>query len=465
MNSSRNTDRVIGIVTLGIASYLNPLLKLASILNRQGYQVVFLSTSDVVARTAGSAGCGFFQLNAAPSDACLADAKSARHPIWLPARLRDQRIRARADQAWMLEGHGLPEFLRQHQPRSMLVMAELHEYIVFLAGNDVPVVVLDTHLATRRQPGIPPPHRAHIPGVGLSARCYSAFQWSMLKQRRRLSRGWQRLKLGKPARISALQQLARDLNLDARQFLDMSQWHFVDYPQLPLLRLANPRLNFWGTPEPGVFYAGAMPGGASSALGPLQPESDGWRGFSKTSQGAGRPLVYCSLGSFMSNGELIGRVIKASENQPWNLLIATGPDCQPSDLGPLPNNVAAFQWLPQWDVLDHAQAMLCAGGNATINECIFKGVPMLVYPIDRMDQYGMAARVQFHKLGLRGQQNDEPASIREKLAAVLASASIRANVDTMRAHFLADRGSENAAAELREAMQYAQSRQASSEQR
>jgi UDP:flavonoid glycosyltransferase YjiC (YdhE family) len=465
VNSSCDTERVIGIVTLGIASYLNPLLQLAPILTRQGYTVVFLSTSDVVASAANSAGYAFFQLKAAPSDACLADAKTAVQANWLPTRIRDQRIRASADQAWMRHGHGLAEFIQQYQPEIMLVMAELHEYIVFLAGHHAPLVVIDTHLATRRQPGIPPPHRAHIPGVGPFARCYSALQWSMLKQRRRLSRGWQRLKLGKPARISALQQLARELNLDARQFLDMSQWHFVDYPQLPLLRLANPRLNFSTAPEPGVFYTGALPGGAPAAGGPLQPDSDEWRGFSKAIHRAGRPLVYCSLGSFMSNGEFIRRVIKASKNQPWSLLLATGPDCQPSDLAPLPDNVAAFQWLPQWDVLDHAQAMLCAGGNATINECLFKGVPMLVYPIDRMDQYGMAARVQFHGLGLRGQQHDKPASIREKLAALLASGSIRASIDAMQVHFLADAGSGNAEAAVREAMQYAQSCQTNAEQR
>ncbi|MBV7332993.1 hypothetical protein KFU94_33145 [Chloroflexi bacterium TSY] len=61
------------------------------------------------------------------------------------------------------------------------------------------------------------------------------------------------------------------------------------------------------------------------------------------------------------------------------LLLSTGPQVSTDDLGTLPPNVKAFSSVPQLDVLRHADLMLCHGGITTINECIFFGVPMIVY--------------------------------------------------------------------------------------
>ncbi len=457
MQDSRESSPTAGIVTLGIASYLNPLLQLASLLQRQGYRVVFLSTNDVAASAAAKNGYGFYRLNAGPSEACVAETGVGAGDRWLPASMRDSRSRARAEQAWMEKGHGLLDFLQQYQPLLMFVMAELHEYIVFLAGHRVPLVVVDTHLTTRRRRGMPPPHRGYAPASDLLARCHCALDWWSLKQRRRFSRFRQRLKHGRAARFSALEQLATKLQLEPRQFLDLEQWHYVDYPQLPLLRLANPELDFPGSPEPGVFYAGAL---ANNAAAPVSTDSGDWRDFAESSARSGRPLVYCSLGSFMSNRLFLERVVRASTDQPWNLLIATGPDCLPAQLGELPATIQAHQWLPQWEVLAQARAMLCAGGNATINECIFQGVPMLVYPIDRMDQLGMAARIEFHGLGLRGRQDDTPARIGENLASVLADDSIRGRITAMQGHFQAFARSGRTEAAISQAILSALQRQA-----
>ncbi len=456
MQSSSETLPAVGIITLGIASYLNPLLQLAGILQKRGYRVIFLSTNALVGGTAAANGYDFYHLDATADAACIANARAGLRVDWLPEGMREDRIKALATQTWLQKtGYGLPAFLQQHRPCCVLVMAELHEAIVFLAGQGTPLVVVDTHLASRRRPGIPPPHRAYLPRSGVANRVHCALDWWLHKQRRRLSRARQRLRLGRAARFSALRQMASELKLDTHHFLDMNQWHFVDYPQLPLLRLANPMLDFSPDPEPGVFYTGALAHSGAAAAGPLAATTDAWRNVVASTGQSGRALVYCSLGSFMSNKAFLGRVIRASTGKPWNLLIATGPDCKPADLGELPDNVSAFQWLPQWDVLDHASAMLCAAGNATINECIFKGVPMLVYPIDRMDQLGMAARVEFHGIGLRGKQNDEPNSIADKLTTVLASDTIRAKIGTMHRHYNDVAASGKAEAAVRDALQSA----------
>ena len=47
--------------------------------------------------------------------------------------------------------------------------------------------------------------------------------------------------------------------------------------------------------------------------------------------------------------------------------------------------------------------MITHGGMNSITECIFRQIPMLVYPLNRnWDQPGNAARIVFHGLGMSG---------------------------------------------------------------
>jgi UDP:flavonoid glycosyltransferase YjiC (YdhE family) len=445
---------LIGIVTVGIASYLNPLLELAVRLGEAGYRVSFVSTNELVEKAARGAGHDFHLLcSAIPEAEASIEQDLRQSPGWRRSiGLASRRTVARAYNQSFRQGQGLQDFLDRQAPVAVMVMAEMHEAIVFLAGHGVPVIVTDTHLATRRRPGLPPPHSKHVPRAMRPSKIRSVIAWKAFNIRRWLARTLHRFELGQQERFTALHRLADSLNLSSRDFLDMRQWHFVDYPTLPTLRLAAPELDFINGPEPGVAYTGVLTGTDRVALGGNET-GDAWRDFIQAQAASGLPLVFCSLGSFKSRGGFLKRVIDASADQQWRLLVATGPECDPEELGQLPKNVAVFSWLPQPEILAQADVMLCAGGNATINECVVSGVPMLVYPIDRMDQYGMSARVVYHGLGLRGSlESDDVSTIRQNLKRLLADREIRRQVGVMQDRILRYARSERPEQAIRQAL-------------
>jgi UDP:flavonoid glycosyltransferase YjiC (YdhE family) len=119
-----------------------------------------------------------------------------------------------------------------------------------------------------------------------------------------------------------------------------------------------------------------------------------------------KQLVYCSLGSqsHLINGS--GRVLRTivdaiSQRDDWQLVLATGSHLAPDDFGPVARNIVIVRVAPQLDLLRRASIMITHGGFNTVKECIFFGVPMVLFPLIR-DHPAVAARVVHHGLGMRG---------------------------------------------------------------
>jgi hypothetical protein len=112
--------------------------------------------------------------------------------------------------------------------------------------------------------------------------------------------------------------------------------------------------------------------------------------------GADGPLVYLTFGSVAPQLDffpgLYQAAIDALAPLPARVLVTTGRDRDPADLGPLPPNVHAERWVPQADVLPHAAAMVCHGGFGTLRGGLAAGVPMAVLPLFADQPYN-AARV------------------------------------------------------------------------
>ena len=119
-----------------------------------------------------------------------------------------------------------------------------------------------------------------------------------------------------------------------------------------------------------------------------------------------KTLIYCSLGTMASrykNGaSFVNAVIKSfCKNPQWHLIISLGGISKEKIcLENLPLNVTIFDFAPQREILQYADLVLTHGGHGTIKECIEAGVPMIVFPCS-YDQRGNAARVAYHRIGLR----------------------------------------------------------------
>ena len=151
---------------------------------------------------------------------------------------------------------------------------------------------------------------------------------------------------------------------------------------------------------------------------------------------AARPLIYCSLGSQSYQYEqslmLFRSLIAAISRKPdWQLVLAAGVHLSAADFHPVPDNVLVVSWAPQLKMLERASIMITHGGLGAVKECIFFGVPMIVFPC-RWDQPHNAARVVHHGLGVRGDINNISVQLIHSLIdAIDKDPSFKRRIDAM----------------------------------
>lgn len=146
-------------------------------------------------------------------------------------------------------------------------------------------------------------------------------------------------------------------------------------------------------------------------------------------------VIYVSLGT-VSNYDIsrctkfftkIAKVARWHSNDLF--VLSTGKYFDVSRLFPLPVNIMVFESVPQVDLLQKCDIMITHGGMNSITECVFCGVPMLVYPLSRnWDQPGNSARVVYHQLGLRGRiERDSAKTISKKINQLIGNHSFYKN--------------------------------------
>ncbi len=118
-----------------------------------------------------------------------------------------------------------------------------------------------------------------------------------------------------------------------------------------------------------------------------------------------RPIVYISLGSIISNKGFCKECIKAfgggtnKAHAPFSVILNTGK-VKPETLGKIPENIYAYPFVPQIEVLSHTDVFLTHCGMNSINEALCFGVPMVAMPFMN-DQITNAVRITRLGLGKR----------------------------------------------------------------
>ncbi|WP_159731829.1 nucleotide disphospho-sugar-binding domain-containing protein [Methylosinus sp. Ce-a6] len=122
---------------------------------------------------------------------------------------------------------------------------------------------------------------------------------------------------------------------------------------------------------------------------------------------ADKPLVYCALGTYLWRSPEIYRrfyraMLDAAETTPeWQWVLATGGAASLEELGAIPANAVVVAHAPQIALLKRASVMVSHGGANTVKECIFLGVPMVIFPLGG-DHPGIAARATYHGVATNG---------------------------------------------------------------
>jgi UDP:flavonoid glycosyltransferase YjiC (YdhE family) len=125
---------------------------------------------------------------------------------------------------------------------------------------------------------------------------------------------------------------------------------------------------------------------------PRDEEAEAWL------ERGGAPLVYVSLGSFLSaRTDVLARVAAALRGLDVRVALAHGSSPRES-LGRVPDSWLVREALPQVTLLRHAALAVTHGGNNSVTEALTAGVPLLVLPLST-DQFSGAAAVERQGFG------------------------------------------------------------------
>lgn len=109
------------------------------------------------------------------------------------------------------------------------------------------------------------------------------------------------------------------------------------------------------------------------------------------------PIIYISLGSIICDKSFYKKCINIFGNKNISVILNTGK-IKPESLGVIPNNIYAYSFVPQIEVLQHASVFLTHCGMNSVNEAICAGVPMIGMPFLN-DQIENAKQIDRLKIG------------------------------------------------------------------
>lgn len=109
------------------------------------------------------------------------------------------------------------------------------------------------------------------------------------------------------------------------------------------------------------------------------------------------PIIYISLGSIISNKNFYKKCIKVFGNKEVSVILNTGK-LNPKELGSIPDNIYAYSFVSQVEVLQHTSVFLTHCGMNSVNEAICAGVPMVGMPFLN-DQIGNANQIDRLRIG------------------------------------------------------------------
>lgn len=250
---------------------------------------------------------------------------------------------------------------------------------------NIPAARISTSFPMGRDFNVPPPWSDALPGELTPSEIDGEwFYYEAMCMKRPF------LTQANPIAGSSLYRLIEDCNLDIAQVRMGAYGYMIDSE--PELVTTSSLLDFpEATQLPSSVFAGPCMGESSDAP------------WASEKRRPNAPLVYCAFGgqcgSYSNMGDLLASVMAFAAARPHVDLVLAAPQSLADQLE-MPANVEHLCWAPQRAILREADAFISHGGQSSIKEALWEGVPMLVCP-QVYDQHGNASRVDYHKFGRR----------------------------------------------------------------
>lgn len=429
-------------MTSGLTGILNASFELAARLKNAGWIVTLAAPVDVAEKVRRQ-GFNYLQLPFLyedPSPPISAPKNAGRL-----AKMRIKFLHYKSRQAEALERLKTQEFnaiLNSVKPDLVIIDVELHEFIMVAFIKEVPLILLSQWFSLWKRRGLPPLVRDTVPGKGLNGHWFSIeMDWTRIKWQRR----W---RFFKKALLSMGTDRRSTLKRYARQYgfpLSLAKQNYwpgpITYTGLPVMAMVVENLEFPHNRQPNVHYVGPMVYQDRKEFNKrLNDAPDIQQLLHLKEQGS--KLIYCSVSTMKAGDQqFLKRLVDAvRDRKDWIVILGLGGKLETDFLGPIPENVQAFAWVPQLEVLRIADCSINHGGIHTINECIHFRVPMLVYSGKKSDQNGCAARVAYHQIGIMADKDkDRVEDIRKRIEQLLSDPIYAKQIEKINQIYLTDR--------------------------
>lgn len=164
----------------------------------------------------------------------------------------------------------------------------------------------------------------------------------------------------------------------------------------------------------------------------------------------GRPRILVSIGTTFDHSQqldFLRKVVTAFEGEPLSVILVSDE----SLLEEWPANFLVQRRIPQLELLQHLDAVVCHGGHNTVCETLTFGLPLVVLPI-AYDQSHVASRVVAAESGVRlNFKRFRPADLRAAVWEILGERKYRDAAERIGASFR-EAGGVGRAADLLEGM-------------
>lgn len=412
----------LAIIASGVPSPLTSALEFASLARAAGCEVRFFAPTASAAMISHAG----FEHHVIPDPRV-----NAFEPLLPPARQEGKDYKSRVDSAVSALGvDDLKAAVRCSRPDVVFIDCELHAHIILSLSLDCPVVQYSNMFLSRPGLRAPPLHKHSTPGQGLrGSRLGVLMVWTRYLLRKTLKILRNKVSDRGADHPTALMELARRCNVPLARTLRFVCWQMPWTYRIPTVLFLPRALDLPTRPYANLTYFGPMI---------LQSRSEREHDRGKVARFCepkeGKKRIFVAFGTIMKpESALITRIWEVARKHPeWRFLYAAGKDWTDSSSGAVPENVDVMSWVPQHQVLEHADLAIMHGGTGGLVEAVEAATPMLVYPHIN-DQRGSAARVVFHGIGRAGGKSDPVEKIEADIVDLLSDDELAVNCRRMQA--------------------------------
>ncbi len=137
-----------------------------------------------------------------------------------------------------------------------------------------------------------------------------------------------------------------------------------------------------------------------------------------------KPLVYISMGTVINERpDFYTNCIEALKDLPVEMIISVGKSMDINLLGKLPENVKAYPYVNQLEILAKASVFITHCGMNSVSESLYMATPMVLYP-QTGEQYAVARKTKEIGAGVMLEENS-PDTIRNAVQEILGNTAYR----------------------------------------